>query len=75
MQYEPHQYLYNDDPFLSNNLNDVGGFNFEQNFDDAVIDDEFNMYPPNYNFYQPEIKNLESNFNPNIYQKQMITLI
>ena len=66
MQYEPHQYLYNDDPFLSNNLNDVGGFNFEQNFDDAVIDDEFNMYPPNYNFYQPEIKNLESNFNPNI---------
>ena len=66
MQYEPHQYLNNDDPFLFNNINDVGGFNFEQNFDDAVIDDEFNIYPPNYNFFQPEMKNKESNFNPYI---------
>ena len=32
---EPHQYLNNDDPFLFNNVNDVGGFNFEQNFDNS----------------------------------------
>ena len=43
MIYQPEQYIYDNNPILINNNFNLGGVNFQQNFDDAIIDDEYNI--------------------------------